>query len=139
MNFFGVGPMEMAFIVIIAVVVLGPERFPAFAVQIARAIKYLRGYANDATSDLRAEFAELTKDYEEMRKELAEVRSGFTREAGGFMRDVTAVSEDVRRATGDAQAQLPTMRDVLGDTRPIIEPGGDLPPPERNGSNGASH
>jgi sec-independent protein translocase protein TatB len=138
MNFFGIGPLEIGLVVVIAVVVLGPERFPELAVQIARAIKYLRGYANEATSDLRAEFQELTKEYEEMRKELAEVRSSVASGATGLMKDVTAVSDDMRRAAGEAQPKLPKMRDLLGDTKPIIEPGGDLPP-ERNGSNGASH
>ena len=144
MNLFGVGPMEMALVIIIAVVVLGPERFPAFAVQIARAIKYLRGYANDATSDLRAEFQELTKEYEEMRKELAEVRGSVTSTASGLMRDVTAVSEEMRGAASDVSSRLPKVSDIVRDTRPIIEPGGELPPDRlgpngSNGSNGASH
>ena len=68
MNIFGVGPMEMLLIAVIAVVVLGPERFPEAAVQVAKAIKFLRGYATEATSDLRSEFAELTKEYEGLRR-----------------------------------------------------------------------
>ena len=79
MNIFGVGPMEIALIAVIAVVVLGPERFPQAAVQLARAVKYLRGYANEATSDLRSEFKELTKEYEQLRVELDDIRGSVTR------------------------------------------------------------
>ena len=35
-----------------------------------KAVKWLRGYANDTTSDLRSEFVELTREYELMRSEL---------------------------------------------------------------------
>jgi sec-independent protein translocase protein TatB len=136
MNVFGVGPMEIALVAIIAVVVLGPERFPEFAVQIARAIKYLRGYANEATSDLRAEFQELTREYEDMRKELDEVRSSVTAGTRGFMQDMTGITEDVRRVATETRPQLQMPKP--GEPKPIIEPGGELPP-DRNGSNGASH
>ncbi len=43
MNFLGIGLPEIVLISLIAVVVLGPERFPEAAVQVARAIKCLRG------------------------------------------------------------------------------------------------
>jgi Tat protein translocase TatB subunit len=74
MDIFGVGPLELLLCVIIAVVVLGPERFPRVAVEIAKALKFLRRYATEATSDLREEFAELTREYESMRAELNEVK-----------------------------------------------------------------
>ena len=51
MNFLGIGMAEIVLIALIAVVVLGPERFPEVAVQVARAIKWLRGYATENTRD----------------------------------------------------------------------------------------
>jgi len=139
MNLFGIGPLEMALVAIIAVVVLGPERFPEFAVQIARAIKYLRGYANDATSDLRSEFQELTREYESLRKEMDDVRSSVAKDARGFMNDMTSVSDEMRRVATETRPalQMPKL-DKVFDTKPIIEPSGELPP-ERNDSNGTSH
>lgn len=139
MNFFGVGPMEMALIAVIAVVVLGPERFPEFAVQVARAIKFLRGYANDATSELREEFQELTKEYESMRKELDEVRTSVAKDASAVSKDLMAAGGEVRRVATDAGSQIQR----LARTTPIIEPGGDLPPDRTNGNsngtNGTGH
>ncbi len=77
MDIFGIGPLELLLCVIIAVVVLGPERFPQAAVQIARALKFLRGYANEATSDLRVEFAGAdAASTSRCAQELNEVRSG---------------------------------------------------------------
>jgi sec-independent protein translocase protein TatB len=139
MNFFGVGPMEFGLIAIIAVIVLGPERFPEFAVQIARAIKFLRGYADDATSELRAEFQELTKEYENLRKEMDEVRSSVATDAGSVGKEMTAVTEQMRRIAAETRPALQPQKldNLLRDSKPIIEPGGELPP-DRNGPNGAN-
>jgi sec-independent protein translocase protein TatB len=133
MNFFGVGPLELLAIAIIAVIVLGPQRFPEAAVQVARAIRWLRGYANDATRDLREEFAELTKEYEEMRKELAEVRSSVTKSVGTLTEEMDRVAKEAKPALEAAD-----VNKLLADTRPIVEPGGELPPPDAPASTNGS-
>ena len=108
MNVFGVGPLELFLVIAIAVIVLGPERIPEVAVQLARAIRYLRGYATDATADIRAELSELTKEYEEIRREFQEFSQGIHK-------DISSVADEVDR--------------TLRQSQPIIEPGGE-PPPE---------
>ncbi len=113
MNFLGVGPLEVALVAIIAVIVLGPERIPAVAVQLARAVRYMRGYAADATADIRQELEELTKEYDEMRKELTEFRSSVGK---GF----SSIADEVDRTLRESQDQ------------PIIEPGGEPPPGARS-------
>src|ERR1700674_4480099 len=140
MDIFGFGPVELLLIAIIAVVVLGPERFPRVAVEIARAIKFLRGYANEATSDLREEFRELTREYESMRAELNEVRSGVYKHVAGGADELTRASGEGQRAVGDAPPALkaPNLKQLLSGA-PIIEPGGELPPhrqgpPSTNGN-----
>ncbi len=116
MNFLGIGPLEIMLVLVIGVIVLGPERIPEVAVQLARAVRYLRGYATDATADLRAEFSELTKEYEEVRKEL----QAFRQSVG---KDISSITAEVDRTLRDAQ--------------PIIEPGGE-PPPESKRPGGAA-
>ena len=102
MNFLGVGPFEVALVAIIAVIVLGPERIPGVAVQLARAVRYMRGYATDATADIRKELEELTKEYDEMRKEFREFQSSATK-------DVASVTEEIDRTSsakpGAAEAE----------------------------------
>ncbi|HEV8573964.1 MAG TPA: Sec-independent protein translocase protein TatB [Dehalococcoidia bacterium] len=118
MNFFGVGAFELALVAIIAVIVLGPERIPGVAVQLARAVRYMRGYATDATADIRKELEELTKEYDEVRKEFQEFRTTVRK-------DVSSVAEEVSKAVrqgGESAAR-----------GPITEPGGD-PPPKRSRS-----
>jgi sec-independent protein translocase protein TatB len=116
MNFFGVGPLEIFLVMVIAVVVLGPERIPGVAVEVARLVKFLRGYATDATSQLREEMGELTREYEEVRKELQEFRQSVRN-------DLTAATQQMTR--------------VIEEVEPIMEPGGELPPERAAGPNGA--
>lgn len=127
MNLFGIGPLEIMVVAVIAMIVLGPERFPAVAVQVARAIKFLRGYATDTTADLRAEFQELTREYESLKGELAEVRGTLTKSAA-------TITAEIDRTVSQAK---PAMQQMIDAAAPIIEPGGDLPP-ERQQMNGSA-
>jgi Tat protein translocase TatB subunit len=129
MNLFGIGPLELGLVIIIAVIVIGPERFPEAAVQVARAIKFLRGYANDATSDLRKEFAELTKEYEGIRKELDEVRGTVMKETGSVTQQMSQVLTETKPAV-----KASDINQILDPNKPLIEPGGELPPERANGA-----
>jgi Tat protein translocase TatB subunit len=119
MNFFGIGPFEVALVAIIAVIVLGPERIPGVAVQLARAVRYMRGYANDATADIRKELEELTKEYDEMRKEFREFQASATK-------NVTSVADEIDWTLRQSQQQ-PKVKQLKAE-QPIIEPGGEPPP-----------
>jgi sec-independent protein translocase protein TatB len=105
MNFLGVGPLELGLVAVIAVVVLGPDRLPEVAVQVARAIRYLRGYATSATAQMRKDLDELTKDYEDVRKELQMFRDSVSK-------DVKSIGEKLEKTFDD---------------EPIIEPAGEPP------------
>ena len=132
MNFLGIGLPEIVLISLIAVVVLGPERFPEAAVQVARAIKWLRGYATENTRDLRHEFAELTREYEEMREELDEVRQAVSS-------GISVASDELNKVIEETKPALEAARPdrIAGDNEPIIEPGGALPPEPDRSDNGA--
>ena len=136
MNLFGVGPLEAALVVIIAVVVLGPERFPEVAVQLAKAFKFLRGQADRTVGPLREEFDQLTREYEEMRKELNEVRTSISKSTADATKAMTGVMEQARPIL-----KSPTLDRILDTSKPIVEPGGELPPDYEAGSNtnGTSH
>lgn len=123
MNFLGIGLPEIVLILIIAVIVVGPQRIPEVAVQLARAIRYLRGYATGVTAQMRAELDELTREYEEVRKELQEVRQVVSK-------DLSSASEDMDRATED-------INRGLQESQPIIEPSAE-PPPERRQPKGSA-
>ena len=52
---FGVGLPEMAVIIVIAVIVFGPDRLPDFARQAGRMLRQVRDFSQAARDDIRKE------------------------------------------------------------------------------------
>ncbi|UYM06166.1 sec-independent translocase [Solicola gregarius] len=55
---FDIGPAEIVVIVVIAIVVFGPDKLPQFARQAGRFLKTARRMMDDAKSDLAAEMGD---------------------------------------------------------------------------------
>ena len=122
MDFLGIGLPELIIILIVAVIVVGPKRLPEVAVQIARAIRQLRGYATDVTAQMRSELDELTREYEQVRKELREFRQAATK-------DLDSVSREVDRAVRDVPAVIESSAEPEPKRRP--SPPGKETTPEK--------
>jgi sec-independent protein translocase protein TatB len=54
-SFFGIGFLELAFIAILALIVLGPQRLPEAMREVAKAIKQIRELSNEFTSQFSEE------------------------------------------------------------------------------------
>lgn len=124
MNVFGVGPLEMLVVLVVALVFVGPERLPRLAADIARTIREIRKYTNS----LASEFNDVISDLE---KETASERSEW-KDIGRGLSDATkSVTDTIHQARLDA-----TQPEAA---RPEAPPAGETPP---NGhaasSNGAS-
>jgi len=52
---FNIGPMELGVLILVGLIVIGPERLPGFARDAARMIRTLRDLANNANKQLRDE------------------------------------------------------------------------------------
>ena len=52
---FGIGLPELAVIIVVAVVVFGPDRLPEFARQAGRLVRQLRQFTQSARDDIRSE------------------------------------------------------------------------------------
>lgn len=61
---FGVGLPEMVVIMVIAVVVFGPDRLPEFARQAGRMLRQLRDFSQSARDDIRNELGPGFSDFE---------------------------------------------------------------------------
>ncbi|MCU1677108.1 MAG: twin-arginine translocation protein TatB subunit [Frankiales bacterium] len=48
-----VGPFEIVLLLVVAIVVVGPDRLPKLIQDVGRMFRQLRSMANDATADLR--------------------------------------------------------------------------------------
>lgn len=64
----GIGIGEMIIIAGIALMVIGPEKFPDFAKIAVRTIRDLRGYMEDIQSEVNKELAPVKKELEKLNK-----------------------------------------------------------------------
>lgn len=61
---FGVGLPEMAVIMVIAIVIFGPDRLPEFARQAGRMIRQVRQFSQSARDDIRTELGPEFENFE---------------------------------------------------------------------------
>ena len=55
MDFFGIGPLELLLILIILMVVVGPEKIPDIARRMGRAVRAFRGATTQITREIEKE------------------------------------------------------------------------------------
>jgi TatA/E family protein of Tat protein translocase len=87
MEFFGIGMPELMVILVIAIVIFGPDKIPQMAAQVGKAIRDFRRY----TSDLTKEFNDAT---------------------GGLKDEFTNIVGDIRGELAQAQADLRSQLDL---------------------------
>jgi sec-independent protein translocase protein TatB len=107
MNFYGVGLPEIILILVLTLIVVGPQRLPELAAQLARLVRQTRRYAGQVTSQLKYELGDVTQDYEALRRELQQLRQELTKQAKPLQdeldaakADLKAAKESVEKATG---------------------------------------
>lgn len=125
---FDVGPGEIFVLIILAVVIFGPERLPEFARKTARVVNYLRNIANNAQTSLRnelgPEYADL--DLRDLNPKTF-VRKHLMDEVQPVIDDVR---EDFRDADRDMRDDVEEMKKTLAGMRqpaPAPESAGPAP------------
>lgn len=88
---FDIGPAEIGVLLVLAVILFGPEKLPELARKLARVVNYLRHIANDAQSTLRRE---LGPEYADLDLQDLNPRA-FIRKH--LMDEVQPVIDDVRQ------------------------------------------
>lgn len=71
MDFFGIGPLEFLLILIILIVVVGPEKIPDLARRMGRAMRAFRGATAQLTQEIEREVNAVKKDVD-VRPKLAD-------------------------------------------------------------------
>jgi sec-independent protein translocase protein TatB len=96
MQMFGVGALELMVILILAVLVVGPDRLPQVAADLAQWIRRARAYATHLSKDFNDVVGELEKEVGASRedwKEIAGVVTRHTGVVGGAVTSATSVFE----------------------------------------------
>lgn len=106
LNFLGIGLPEVLVILIITLIVVGPERLPELAAQIGKVVRQIRQYAAEVTYQFRDEIDALTREYEAMQQELKRTQEELRLIQEQINTDVQAVAEDIDDARKDVSQAL---------------------------------
>ena len=116
---FDIGPGEIGVLIVLAIIIFGPEKLPEIARQVARVVNYLRHIANDAQSTLRRELGPEYADLdirdlnpktfvkkhllEEVQPVIDDVRQDFKDADRGMREDV----EDMKKTLAGMNKDVP--------------------------------
>ena len=147
MDFLGIGPLELLVILVIALIVVGPERLPEIAGSIGKTVRQIRAISSGFTSEWQRELSAVTQDFqgEDLKKALldplAEASAGVqkvldtpggppvssssasrTAPPGGFVAKPSPgeVSKSSSAIPSEVQEPQEVVEDA-GDTSPVLE------------------
>ena len=98
MQMFGVGILELMVILVLGILVIGPDRVPQFAADLARWIRQARGYANHLMKDFNEVVGDLEKETGATREDWKEIASVVNRHTGDVVREVQSVATRIEAA-----------------------------------------
>ena len=73
MNFFGVGPLELVLILVLALIFLGPEELPTIARRLGKLVRDLQALSTELTEQVREELGPELEELNRTARELQEV------------------------------------------------------------------
>ena len=146
MELLGVGVAEAFVVLVISLIVVGPQRFPEIARQGGRYFRMARRYAAEVTADVRGAMKELEAEVEEQREELLaaqeDISSGISTSIEETRSDIRSIGRETQEALRDAptaQAEAESEPDPSGNgASPPAAASGLLTPRELPAGDGES-
>jgi len=103
MEFLGVGLPELLVILLITLIVVGPQRLPEIAAQMARAMREFRRYTSSLSREVTEALEDLEKEYTAVKEEWKEVGEAVRNDVKAIESQVTGAVEDARAAVSPKQ------------------------------------
>jgi sec-independent protein translocase protein TatB len=115
----GIGLPQLVLILLVAMLVFGPERLPEIARQIAKWVNVLRSYANDVQGQFGGELDDIRSEVFSIQRDLSSVQTNLRQGIGDLDQSIRSVTNEVQ--TGVA-APLRSMPATLNGTTGMAEP-----------------
>lgn len=134
-----IGPLELVTIVVLAVLVFGPDKLPKVIQDVMRTIRKIREFSESAKNDIRQELGPEFKDFEFedlnpktfIRKQmdndelgLKEIRNGFD-----LKKEMAEVTDAVHSRDTESSSSSPASGGRIDMTKKPEDPGKDERPP----------
>lgn len=101
MEFLGVGYQELLLVLILMLVVVGPERLPAMAYQIGRAVRTLQQYARAVRNEFSDEIGYVEEQYKTLRGEVDATRVTLRDEQAKMNAEFRDATEPIRQVASE--------------------------------------
>lgn len=98
MEFLGVGYQEFLLVLVLLLVVVGPERMPQMAYQIGRAVREMQKYARAVRDEFSDEMGFIQEQYDTMKGEVDDARRSLREETQQFDQEMKSVGKSVEDA-----------------------------------------
>ncbi|MCC9310218.1 Sec-independent protein translocase subunit TatB [Kitasatospora sp. RB6PN24] len=133
--FFDIGPLEMATLVVMAVIIFGPDKLPKLIQDSVGFIRKIRSFADGAKEDIRKELGPEFKDFEfEDLNPKTFVRKNLVGDGAdplGFKEINDSLGIDTLRQELDLRSVLDDKpAGPLGTTKPVASAGGHQAAPD---------
>ena len=106
MDFLGIGPTEILLIVVIAFVILGPDRIPGVMRQLGTWLRQAREMTNNITRDYNSEIKSLTGEVTALQNEIRGIQRELGQFSTGLLTNFT-LDDDAAPPTGSLLPPLP--------------------------------
>lgn len=103
MEFLGVGLPELLVILVITLIVVGPQRLPEMAAQIARAMREFRRYTSSLSREVTEALEDIEKEYSAVQEEWKEVGEAVRQDMKAMEAEVSGAADDARSALSDVE------------------------------------
>lgn len=120
MEFLGIGIPELLMILVLALIVVGPERLPQVMVQVARFIREFREYASGVSQ-------EFTTALEELQEEFRDVEEATTASMQALSDQINASVEEDTAAPALSEPPSPAQEPIEAEERVEPTPAGETP------------
>jgi len=92
----GIGLPQLLLILLVAMLVLGPERLPEVARQLARAVRTVRSYATDVQSQFEGEIGGIREEFLGIQRDITSIQGNFRGGLAELDSSIRLVHEEVR-------------------------------------------
>jgi sec-independent protein translocase protein TatB len=118
MQMFGVGVLELLVILILATIVVGPDKMPQLAADLGRWIRQTRAYARHLMGDFNEVVRELEKEAGASREDWQEIANVVKRNTGAIGQELSRFGRDLE----EQQRELTDIKELSAERPSNVVP-----------------
>jgi sec-independent protein translocase protein TatB len=121
-EFLGIGYQELLLVLVLLLVVVGPDRLPTMAYQIGRAVRTMQGYARAVRDEFRDEIDYLDEQYKTVKGQVDEAQKTLRAENAKLNTELRNVSAEMESTAALATSEpLPALTAAPAEAPPTPE------------------